>query len=127
MVLALRRFRRGAWVLIGLVLVAIGAVSVWIPFTLHIGALFVVLGLMMVLRNSRRSRRWFIVWSRKHPRWGSPLRRLLRKNPEVAPVVWHELLRAERLVPPRYRQLRRARARWFRRRRPRPGVLVDAS
>lgn len=126
MVLALRRFRRGAWVFVGLVLFAIGAVSVWIPFTLHIGAVFIVLGLVMVLRNSRRSRRWFIVWSRRHPRWGVPLRRLMRKKPEVVPVVWHELLRAERMIPRRYRQLRRARARWFRRRPRRPGGLADA-
>ena len=114
--------RRGAWVLIGLMLLAVGFVTIWIPFTLHLGGVFVVAGLVMVLRNSRRSRRWFIVWSRRHPRWGWPLRRLMRRKPQVAPVLWHELLRAERLFPPRFRQLRRVRLRW-RRRRPGPAVF----
>lgn len=118
--------RRGAWVTIGLVLIVGGLVTVWIPFTLHSGGVFVVLGLVMVLRNSRRSRRWFIVWRRRHPRWGSPLRRLLKKKPEVWPVLWHEALRAERLIPPRFRQLRRVRLRWFRRRSAGSGRLIDA-
>ncbi len=118
---ALRRVRRGAWVAIGFVLVAFGALSVWIPFTLHIGGVFVVIGLIMVLRNSRRLRRRFVVWSRRHPRWGWPLRRLLRKkNPQVWPVLWHEALRMERLLPRPLRLLKPVRMRVFRRRRLRP-------
>ena len=111
---------------IGAVIAVVGLITVWIPFTLHLGGIFVVLGLIMVLRNSRRGRRWFIVWSRKHPRWGSPLRRLMRRRPEIWPVFWHEALRAERHLPARYRRLRMWRARWFRRRSTRSGGLVDA-
>ncbi|CAN5228292.1 hypothetical protein BH09PSE2_BH09PSE2_13190 [soil metagenome] len=116
MLTALRRVRRGAWVAIGFVLIAFGVVSVWIPFTLHIGGAFVVIGLIMVLRNSRRLRRHFVIWSRRHPRWGWPLRRLLRKkNPQVWPVLWHEALRMERILPRRLRYLRLLRVRLFRR------------
>jgi hypothetical protein len=98
------------------VIAVAGLVTVWIPFTLHLGGIFVIIGLIMVLRNSRRSRRWFIVWSRKNPRWGSPLRRLMRRNPEVWPVFWHEALRAERHLPRRFRRLRQWRGFWRRRR-----------
>jgi hypothetical protein len=105
-------------VAIGLALVAVGVVTVWIPFTLHSGGVFVVAGLIMVLRNSRRGRRRFIVWSRRHPRWGVPLRRLLRREPQVWPVLWHELLRFERWILPHHlRALRPLRRRIRGRRR----------
>ena len=112
---------------VGFLLAAVGVVSVWIPFTLHAGGVLVVIGLIMILRNSRRFRRRFVIWSRKHPRWGWPLRRLLRKNAPVVPVVWHELLKAERILPRRLRWMRKARALVFRRRATRSGGLVDAA
>jgi hypothetical protein len=62
----------------------------------------------MVLRNSITWRRRFILLQRRHPRHVHPLRRLLRRKPEVWPVLWHELLRTERwIVPRRWRRLRR--------------------
>ena len=105
--------RRGAWVTIGSLLAAVGLATVWIPFTFHVGGVLLVAGLIMVLRNSRRSRRWFILWSRRHPRWGVPLRRLLRRNPEIGPVIWHEMLHLESwLVPRRFHRLAHWRSRW---------------
>ena len=116
-----RRLKRAAGVAAGFVLIAVGAIGVWIPFTFHVLGLLVVVGLALVLRSSHVWRRRFVRWQRRHPRWGVPLRRLLRSPPEIAPVAWHELLRSERwLVPRRWRRLagwrRRARSAWCRRR-----------
>lgn len=105
---AWRRFRRGAWITLGFVLIAIGLVGVWIPFTLHLLGVFIVIGAMMVLRNSITWRRRFIRLHRRHPKHVHRLRRLLRREPEVWPVIWHEMLRTERwIVPHRWRRLRR--------------------
>lgn len=100
---------------VGLALMALGLVGALLPT--HLLGAFMVLGLILVLRNSFRARRSFMRLKRQHPRFLHPLRRLLRRKPEVWPVLWHELLRAERLLPPRWRRLRR----WRRRMRtPRP-------
>lgn len=107
---AFRRFRRGAWIAFGFMLIAVGLVGVWIPFTLHLLGVLVVIGAIMVLRNSIAWRRRFIRLHRRHPRHIHRLRRLLRRKPEVWPVLWHELLKSERFfVPRRWRRLRRLR------------------
>ena len=93
-ILRLRRLWRNVVVLIGLVLMPIGVVGLLLPTHLLGGLL--VLGLILVLRNSIRWRRRFIVMQRRFPRYGHPLRRLL--HGEVWPVVWHELLRTERFT-----------------------------
>jgi hypothetical protein len=99
------KFLRVAAIGLGLVLMALGLVGVLLPTHLLGGLL--VIGLVLVLRNSIRARRDFVRLQHRHPRYLHPLRRLLRRKPEVWPVVWHELLRAERLLPPRWRRLRR--------------------
>jgi hypothetical protein len=119
---ARRMARRGVrWVMIGigLVFIAIGTVFVILPLPTHLPALFVlVLGLVMVLRSSYSARRTFIKVQRRHPKFVFPLRRLLRREPEVMPVAWQQLLRTERhLVPKRWRFAKRARLRLVRRRR----------
>jgi hypothetical protein len=60
----------------------------------------------MVLRASIRARRRFVHMQRRYPRYVYPLRRLLRRNPEVWPVLWHALLRTERILPRHWRRLR---------------------
>lgn len=109
--------RRTAWVSIGFVLIAVGLVGMWLPFTFHALAALVVIGAIMVLRNSYFWRRRFVRLHRRHPRHVHRLRRLLRRKPEVAPVLWHEALRFERLAPPRWRRLKRWRRAVFRRQR----------
>lgn len=99
-----RVLRAGA-VIIGLLLMIMGAIGALLPT--HLLGAFLVLGLVLVLRNSYQARRRFIRLKRRYPRYFHPLRRLLRRNPEVAPVVWRELLRAERRVPARWRRLTR--------------------
>ena len=72
----------------------------------------IVLGLMLVLRNSFKARRQFVKFQRAHPKVIFPIRRLLRREPEVVAVAWQQALRVERLVLPlRYRFFGRARRR----------------
>ncbi|HTK33947.1 MAG TPA: hypothetical protein VL358_01505 [Caulobacteraceae bacterium] len=101
---------RRLWIALGLVLMGVGLIGVFLPT--HLLGVFLVLGLTLVLRNSASARRRFVKMHRRHPRWVHPLRRLLRRKPEVWPVLWHETLRAERLLPPRFRRLRRWRRGW---------------
>ncbi len=98
---------RWLWMAVGFGLIVVGVIGALIPFTLHLGGVFAVLGAILVLRNSRAWRRRFIVLQRRHPRWLLPVRRLLKG--EVAPVLWHEALRTERFVlrRPRWRRLGR--------------------
>jgi len=118
---AWRRFRRGAWITLGFILIVAGLIGVWIPFTLHLLGLLVVVGAIMVLRNSITWRRRFVRLHRRHPRHIHRLRRLLKRKPEVWPVLWHEVLRSERFfVPSRWRRLRRWRHSLRRPRRPYP-------
>jgi hypothetical protein len=60
-----------------------------------------VAGLMLVLRNSFRARKQFVRFQHAHPKLLFPLRRLLRREPEVMPVAWQQVLRVEKLVLPR--------------------------
>ncbi len=58
-------------------------------------------GAVLVLRNSRGARRWFVRLQRQHPKWISPLRRMLRKRPDMAPWAWQSVLKLERMLVPR--------------------------
>jgi hypothetical protein len=97
--------RRGVrWVMmaVGLVLIALGAGIEFLPLPLHMpGLVILVLGLILVLRTSYSARRTFIRVQRRHPKMVFPLRRLLRREPEVMPVAWQQVLRTERWVLPR--------------------------
>lgn len=76
----------------------------------------IVLGLMLVLRNSFKARRHFVRFQRAHPKMIFPIRRLLRREPEVVAVAWQQALRVERLVlPVRFRFFSRMRRRVRRR------------
>jgi hypothetical protein len=84
----------------------------------HLGVPLVAVGLILVLRNSRRARRNFIHLQRRHPNYVFPVRRLIRREPEIAPVAWQQVLRLERgLVPARWRRAGRWRRRYLRQRR----------
>jgi predicted membrane chloride channel (bestrophin family) len=68
------------------------------------GMPMMVIGLMLVLRNSFKARRRFVEIQKAHPKVVFPVRRLLRREPEVVLVFWQVYLRSERLVlPKRYR------------------------
>jgi hypothetical protein len=60
----------------------------------------VVVGLMLVLRNSFKARRQFVRFQHAHPKMVFPLRRLMRREPEVVQVFWQQSLRMERVLLP---------------------------
>jgi hypothetical protein len=104
------------WILlgIGLILVVFGILISPLPGP---GGLPVtVLGLMLVLRNSFAARRVFIRVQRRHTKIVFPLRRLLRREPEVFPVAWQQALRIERMILPKgWRKGAELRRKYFRR------------
>ena len=106
----MRKGVRLAMVAVGLAIMAVGIPLALLPW-LHIpGALILATGLVVVLRNSFTARRTFIRAQRRHPKIVFPIRRLIRREPEVFPVAWQATLRSERLVlPKRIRFLRRVR------------------
>jgi hypothetical protein len=108
------RIKRGGMVLLGLIIVAVGLAVAPIPGPGGIPV--IVVGVMVVLRNSFKARRQFVRLHRAHPKMLSPIRRLLRREPEVIAVFYHQHLRVERiLLPSRFRFTTKLR-RKFRRR-----------
>jgi hypothetical protein len=111
------RLKRFGLVILGLAIIALGILIAPIPGPGGIPV--IVVGLMIVLRNSFKARRQFVKIQRAHPKMIFPIRRLLRREPEVFPVFWQQFLRVERLVLPRRARFGvRARRRMSRRRRP---------
>ena len=117
---AKRAFKRFSKKMLGWFLIALGVVLTAAGFLLIIvpGHYFlVVLGLMLILGNSFWARRQFIHLKRRHPNWVMPLRKLLRRKPQIASVFWQQTLKVERfflrgrglLVGLRRRLLRRPR------------------
>lgn len=103
-----RRVARAALLALAWALILLGIVGTLLPG--HLGLPFMVVGLIIVLRSSFQARRRFVDLQRRHPRLLFPVRRLLRREPEIIPVAWQQLLRVERLVLPRgYRVARRLR------------------
>lgn len=96
---ALGRLLRALLVVVGLIVVLAGVLIAPLPGPM--GLPVVVVGLMIVLRNSFKARRQFVRFQRAHPRVVFPIRRLLRREPEVVQVAWQQMLRMERLVVPR--------------------------
>lgn len=95
----LGRISRVVLVALGLILIVAGFLIAPLPGPL--GVPVTVVGLMLVLRNSFKARKQFVRFQHAHPKLLFPLRRLLRREPEVFPVAWQQVLRMERLVLPR--------------------------
>jgi hypothetical protein len=101
---------------LGTVLVLGGFVLALLPG--HLGLPLLVIGLILVLRNSPKARRQFVTLQRRHPRFVFPVRRLIRREPEVFPVLWQQALRLERMILPNsWRRAVSWRRRYFRARR----------
>jgi hypothetical protein len=94
--------RIGRWLMLGFggVIMVLGLLMELLPSHM-LGMPFLVIGLMIVLRNSIKARRRFVKMQHSHPNFVFPIRRLMRREPEVVPVVWQQLLRMERVVLPR--------------------------
>ena len=93
------RVKRFGMVLLGLAIIAAGIVISPLPGPGGIPV--IVVGLMMVLRNSFKARRQFVRLQRAHPKMISPIRRLLRRDPEFLVMFYQQYLRVERLLLPR--------------------------
>jgi hypothetical protein len=110
--------RRGARLLLlglGTLILLAGLPLAFLPG--HLGLPIMVIGLMIVLRNSISAKRQFIRYQRRHPKVVFPLRRLMRREPEIIPVFWQQTLRFERMILRRFKFMGRARRRLFRKRR----------
>jgi hypothetical protein len=111
------RVTRSGLVIVGFAIILLGIAIAPLPGPGGIPV--IVVGLMFVLRNSFKARRHFVRFQRAHPKMIFPIRRLLRREPEVLPVFWQQYLRVERVVlPRRARFAARARRRLMRRRVP---------
>lgn len=90
------RVTRWALITLGVVIVLLGIAIAPLPGP---GGLpVIVVGLMVLLRNSFWAKRQFVRFQRAHPKTVFPIRRLLRREPEVFPVFWQGILRMERVV-----------------------------
>ncbi len=108
------RIKRTGMVLLGFAIIAAGVLIAPLPGPGGIPV--IVVGLMIVLRNSFKARRQFVRLHRAHPKVLSPIRRLLRRDPEFVALFYHQTLRVERiLLPSRIRFIKPLR-RKFRRR-----------
>jgi hypothetical protein len=93
--------RIGRWLLLALgsLLILLGLAIEFLPLPLHMpGMAVIVVGLMMVLRNSFKARR------------------LLRREPEIMLVFWQQCLRFERVLLPRRHRFATRGRRYFKRR-----------
>ena len=105
------RMRRLAMMTLGIAIILVGLLIAPLPGPGGIPVITV--GLMIVLRHSYWAKRQFIKAQRAKPKWVYPFRRLMKKNPDIAPVFWQQALRVEKLVirPRRRRPLPKLRRR----------------
>lgn len=97
--------------MLGGLIVIIGILMAPLPGPLGIPV--IVVGLMLTLRNSFKARRQFVRFQQAHPKMIFPIRRLLRRDPEILLMTWHQMLRIERSIfPPSRRFLMRVRKKW---------------
>jgi hypothetical protein len=93
------RVKRFGLVLLGFAIIVFGIVIAPLPGPGGIPV--IVVGLMVVLRNSFKARRQFVRLHRAHPRMLYPIRRLLRREPEFVALFYHQTLRVERVLLPK--------------------------
>jgi hypothetical protein len=98
-----RRLLRLALMVLGACLVLLGILIAPLPgpFGLPIS----VVGMVVILRNSYWAKRQFIRAQHARPKFFYPFRRLMRRRPEFAPVIWQQALRMERLLLKRGRRV----------------------
>jgi hypothetical protein len=109
--------RVARWALIGLGVAVVLLGIALAPLPGPGGLPVIVVGLMILLRNSFWAKRQFVRFQRAHPRTVFPIRRLLRREPEVLPVFWQGILRTERVLLARERRFARKLRRRFRKAR----------
>ena len=108
------RIQRFGMVLLGFAIIGVGILIAPLPGPGGIPV--IVVGLMVVLRNSFKARRQFVRLNRAYPKTLYPIRRLLRRDPEVVSLFYHQTLRVERLLLPKRMRFFKAFSRWLRKR-----------
>ncbi len=93
------RIKRFGMVLLGFAIIGVGILIAPLPGPGGIPV--IVVGLMVVLRNSFKARRQFVRLNRAYPKTLYPIRRLLRRDPEIVALFYLQTLRVERLLLPR--------------------------
>jgi hypothetical protein len=93
------RIKRAGMTLLGFTIILAGILIAPLPGPGGIPV--IVVGLMIVLKNSFKARRQFVKLHRAHPKMLSPIRRLLRRDPEFVAVFYQQTLRVERILLPR--------------------------
>lgn len=93
------RIKRTGMMLLGFAIIIAGVLIAPLPGPGGIPV--IVVGLMIVLKNSFKARRQFVKLHRAHPKMLSPIRRLLRRDPEFVAVFYQQTLRVERVLLPR--------------------------
>ena len=93
------RVKRFGLTVLGFAIIAAGILIAPVPGPGGIPV--IVVGLMIVLKNSFKARRQFVRLHRAHPKVISPIRRLLRRDPEIVALFYHQTLRVERVLLPR--------------------------
>lgn len=93
------RIKRAGMTLLGFAIIIAGILIAPLPGPGGIPV--IVVGLMIVLKNSFKARRQFVKLHRAHPKMLSPIRRLLRRDPEFVAVFYQQTLRVERILLPR--------------------------
>lgn len=109
------RIKRFGMVMLGFAIIIAGILIAPLPGPGGIPV--IVVGVMVVLRNSFKARRQFVRLARAHPKMLSPIRRLLRRDPEFLLLFYHQTLRVERILLPRRIRFVKGLRRSFRRRR----------
>ena len=98
-----RRFARLMLMTLGFMLVLLGIVIAPLPGPF--GLPVAVVGMAVILRNSYWAKRQFIRAQYARHKFFYPFRRLMRRRPEFAPVLWQQMLRMERLLLKRRRRV----------------------
>ena len=93
------RIKRFGLVILGFAIILAGIAIAPLPGPGGIPV--IVVGLMIVLKNSFKARRQFVRLHRAHPRALYPIRRLLRRDPEFVALFYHQTLRVERILLPK--------------------------
>jgi len=110
------RIKRLGLVLLGFAIIAFGILIAPLPGPGGIPV--IVVGLMVVLRNSFKARRQFVRLHRAHPKMLYPIRRLLRRDPEIIALFYAQFLRVERILLPKRMRFGKSLRRRFRHRAP---------
>jgi hypothetical protein len=108
------RIKRIGLAVLGLAIILLGVLIAPLPGPGGIPV--IVVGLMIVLKNSFKARRQFVRLQRAHPKVLSPIRRLLRREPEFVSFFYQQSLRVERILLPKRLRFVRGLRRRFRRR-----------